>query len=98
MRRSLESVLSEAKTIPLEELPQLCGDLELVRVTALARIATPAAQAPDELLSVPQAAARLNVSENYLYRNSRRLPFVKRIGRKLLFSSAGLDLYLKRAR
>ncbi len=99
MRRELEPLLVLAKTLPPEELPQLCADLELVRVTALSRIAAPAVQAkPDELLDVPQAAARLNVSENYLYRHSRRLPFTRRVGRKLLFSSSGLDSYLKKSR
>jgi len=99
MRSELESALALAKTLPADALPQLCADLELIRMTCLARIAAPAVLAkPDELLDVPQAAKRLNVSENYLYRHSRRLPFTRRVGRKLLFSASGLELYLRRAR
>ena len=95
--RRLEAALDLARTLPPAELPEFLGALETVRVTALARIVAPAVEnRPDELLTVEQAAARLNVSENYLYRNSRRLPFTRRVGRKLLFSSAALDAFLKR--
>ncbi len=74
MRSELESGLALAKTLPADALPQLCADLELIRMTCLARITTPAAQAPDELLAVPEAAHRLGISPNYLYRHSKRFP------------------------
>jgi excisionase family DNA binding protein len=102
MRPSLEAVLVEARTLPAEDLPEFLGELEHVRVVALARIAAPVVQArpDDELLDVAQTARRMNCSRDYLYRNHKRLPFTRpdRVGRKLLFSSAGLDSYLKRAR
>jgi excisionase family DNA binding protein len=101
MRRSLTVVLSEANQIPREELPILIGELEQVRCIAFARLTSPAAEVRhDELLDVKEAAARLNCSDAYLYRNHKKLPFTRRdrVGRKLLFSSAGLDLYLKRTR
>jgi excisionase family DNA binding protein len=95
---SLENLLAVAKTLPPDDLPAFLGALETVRVTALARLASPPVAKPDELLTVEQTAERLNVSQNYLYRQSRRLPFTRRIGRKLLFSSSGLDLYLKKSK
>lgn len=99
LRPSLEKVLTEARTLAPDELPRLLGDLEEIRAVALARIAAPAVEArPDELLTVEQAAKRLSLSKDYLYRHSRRLPFAKRIGRKLLFSSNGLDAYLRKSR
>lgn len=99
MREELQAALSQARTLAPEELPRLLGDLEEIRATALARLARPAVEArPDEMLDVEQAAARMKCSTDYLYRHHRRLPFARRIGRKLLFSSAGLDSYLKRAR
>jgi hypothetical protein len=100
MRPELQSALGLSRTLPADELPLLLGELEQIRVTALARIAAPAGEAPrpDELLDVQQTAARMNVSENYLYRNSRRMPFTRRVGRKLLFSSSGLDSYLRKLR
>lgn len=50
---------------------------------------------PDENLSAPEAARRLGVSADYLYRNARKLPFTVRIGRRLLFSARGLDRWNK---
>jgi hypothetical protein len=98
MRRELESVLNEAKILPLEELPALIGALAEITATAQARLASPRIDArPDELLDVEQAAKRLNCSPDYLYRNHKKLSFWRenKVGRKLVFSSAGLDVYLK---
>ena len=97
MRQELESALTAARTLPPEELPRLLGDLEELRATALARLTTPAAaQRPDELLTVEQAAERLGLSVDYLYRNHSRLPFARRMGRTLRFSSLGIDEYIRR--
>jgi excisionase family DNA binding protein len=99
MRQELESALDAAKTLTVSELPELLGDLEQIRAVAMARLMTPTIAArPDELLSVEQTAARLNVSEDYLYRHSTKFKFARRIGRKLLFSSSGLDAYLRKSR
>jgi len=99
MRASLESAVVLAKTLAPEELPRLLGDLEEIRVTALARFASPVTETrPDELLSVEQASKRMGVSRGYLYRHHRQLNFSRRAGRKLLFSSVGLDSYLKNSR
>src|SRR5882724_2990897 len=97
MRKELEVLLMLAKDLPSADLPRLLGEIREIEATAVARLSTPAVSQPDELLTVEQAAARLNLSKDYLYRHSRRLPFARRIGRKLLFSSNGLDSYLKKA-
>lgn len=52
----------------------------------------------DRLLTVAEAAARLGVSKDYLYRHAKKLPFARRMGRKLLFSSEGINQYIKRGR
>jgi len=45
-------------------LPEFLGDVEQVRITALARIASPAVEArPDESLTIEQAHKRLGVSK-----------------------------------
>jgi hypothetical protein len=97
MRRELEAALALARTLDLADLPLLCGDLELIRVTALARLAAPAVSIEDKLLDIEQTAARLRCSTDFLYRNHKRLPFTRSnaVGGKLLFSSAGLDAYLR---
>ncbi|MGA3090565.1 MAG: hypothetical protein ABSD75_18285 [Terriglobales bacterium] len=96
MKQELEHVLQAAQTLPATALPELLGDLEQIRVTALARLTAPApvGSAPDTLLNVAEAAERLGMSAGYLYRHHADFPFTRRIGRSLLFSSAGIQTYL----
>ena len=96
MRDALRTALVEAQTAPSTELPRLLGDLEEIRATALARLtAQESVQTSDELIDVPEAARRLGVSEDYLYHQHKRLPFARKMGRKLLFSSKGVDNYIR---
>lgn len=97
MRSELQHALHLAEALNLEELAAFLGELEQVRVTALVRLSSPVvASQPDELLDVGATAKRLGVSEDYLYRHQVEFPFARRIGRKLLFSSSGLNKYLAR--
>lgn len=98
MRNELQNVLMAARELPVDDLPRLIGDLEEVRCTAMARLSAPTAFAPqsDELLDVDEAARRLCTSKDYLYRNHPRLPFTRRMGRNLRFSSLGIEKYIRR--
>jgi predicted DNA-binding transcriptional regulator AlpA len=97
MRSELQAALHLAETSSPAEIPALLGELEQIRVTALARLSSPVLVCqPDELLDVGATAKRLGVSQDYLYRHQRKFPFARRIGRKLLFSSSGLDKFLAR--
>jgi predicted DNA-binding transcriptional regulator AlpA len=99
MRKELENAFELAKTLPADELPRLLGDLAEIHAVAFQRLSTPPpAPTHDELVDVEQAARRLGMSENYLYRHSKRFAFTRRNGRALRFSSAGIDAYLRRAR
>jgi predicted DNA-binding transcriptional regulator AlpA len=50
----------------------------------------------DRLLTIGEAAARLQTSEDYLYRNWKNYPFARKLSRKQLrFSSRGIDDFLK---
>ena len=67
---------------PAPELPQLIGDLEAARAAAWARLTAPAADKPrDEPgqearnLDVAEAAKRLGISRDWLYRHASELPF-----------------------
>jgi hypothetical protein len=82
-----------------DELPRLLGELAEIQATATARL-TAVLPAPiaDEMLDVKKAASRMGVSPAYLYRHHDRLPFTRRIGRRLLFSSKGLELYMQKQR
>src|SRR5580704_2402335 len=98
MRTELQSVLAAARAVSPEDLPELLGELEMIRCTAMARLASPAPvhAVPDELLDVREASQRLGVSTAYLYKNHTKFPFTRRIGSKLLFSSLGVGEYLRR--
>lgn len=98
MRQELQAALDQARSIAANELPRLLGDLEEIRATALARLSAPSspAEQPDELIDVAEAARRLGVSPEYLYRNHNRLPFTRHAGRKLLFSSKGIEHFICR--
>lgn len=99
MRPELQTALNAARQIPREELPRLLGELEEIRFTAIARLApVPSFAPPDELLDVDQAAHRLGVSTDYLYRHHGKFPFTRRLGRNLRFSSRGIDSYAATAK
>lgn len=51
--------------------------------------------AEDRLLEAEEAAKLLSVSEDWLYRHAKRLPFARKLGSKMLrFSSLGIQKYL----
>jgi predicted DNA-binding transcriptional regulator AlpA len=71
-------------------------------LAALAAIPLPVAGASashqaDQLLDVEEAAGRLAVSRDWLYRRASRLPFTIRLGPGAVrFSAAGLERWLRR--
>jgi predicted DNA-binding transcriptional regulator AlpA len=97
MRNELQTVMMAARELPAGELPHLLGELEEIRCTAMARLTAPApAQSQaDELLSAPEAARRLGISRDYLYRHHDDFPFTRRVGGRLLFSALGIEKYIK---
>jgi excisionase family DNA binding protein len=99
MTADFKAMLARAQTMPADELPQFLGELEQIRAIAWCRLTTPSTvtRQPDELLSIEAAAERLGVSKDYLYRHNG-LPFSRRMGRKLLFSSAGIDAFIRQKR
>jgi excisionase family DNA binding protein len=92
---------------PPSDLPALAGELARTLALVVARSATSAVTAApptsppvdsvsDELLTVEEAAARLNVKVSWLYRHVRELPFARKIGRRTLrFDARGLDRWLR---
>ena len=49
----------------------------------------------DRLLDAEEAAKFLSVSEDWLYRHAKKLPFAKKLGPKMLrFSAIGIQKYL----
>ena len=85
--------------VPPGRIPALLSQLSAVQSAMAARLVSAdrddAASTEDTLLSVDQAAERLGVSKDWLFRRSKTLPFVVRLGRHLKFSSRGIDRYLR---
>lgn len=100
MRNELEIVLIAARELPAAELPRFLGELEEIRCTAMSRLTAPAPGiAPaDELLGVEEAARRLGMSKDYLYRHHNILGFTRRMGKRLLFSSLGIERHIRQSR
>ena len=92
--RSLEAAIEEmSKDQLLATLNALAAVASRAASKVLSELDAAPVRKPDRNLSVAEAAGRLGVSKDYLYRNWRRLPFARRIGRRLLFSETGLELW-----
>jgi predicted DNA-binding transcriptional regulator AlpA len=84
------------------EMSELCPSLELALGELLRRIVREEistlkneVNCQDRLLDAAEAAKLLCVSEDWLYRNGRRLPFTRKLGPKMLrFSALGIQKYL----
>ncbi len=82
-----------AATLPPDRLPELLGELETIRITALARIQP--AKDEDRTIDAQAAADELGIARSTFYRNHKRkaYPFVSPEGGKLTASLAGLRRY-----
>lgn len=81
------------------QIPALLAQLSAVQASMAARLVVTAQDAANDsveaLLTVDEAAMRLGVSEDWLYRRTRSLPFVVRVGRHVRFSIKGLERYIR---
>ncbi len=55
----------------------------------------PETRGEDRLLSVKEAARKMNVSSDYIYRHAKDLPFTVRVGSRLLFSERGIEQWVR---
>lgn len=99
--RSPLDLLDDLRTRATAEalsLEQVIGELERIKATLWARLVTPVAsgqvRVEDRLLGIKEAALRMGMSQDWLYRHAKNLQFMKRIGRKVLFSEVGLTRWL----
>jgi predicted DNA-binding transcriptional regulator AlpA len=98
MRVELQSAMQLAATLPAERLPEFIGELESVKVVALARIAP--AKDEDRTIDAQTAADELGIARSTFYRNHKRkpYPFVSPEGGKLTASLEGLKRYQENKR
>ena len=88
----LEEILEQARSVPVGDLPEFIGKLATANAVAFSRLhsPSPAPRQADELLGIDEAARRLGIGVDYLYRNHRKFSFTRREGRRLLFSANGI--------
>jgi len=93
----LADILKIMLELPVDELPQLIGELEEAKAWAWQRLTTPSngTQEHDELLDVATAAKRLGLSKDYLYRHHKDYAFARKEGGRLLFSALGIDRHIR---
>ena len=82
------------------DVAQVLGELEVLRfrLWMSATSPPPPAAAPSRALDVAAVVERTGMSKDWLYREARagRLPFARRLGRRVVFDKAGLDRWLDR--
>jgi hypothetical protein len=84
-----------------DALPEVLGALEEARALGWARLQAPSSKPVTEgdvNVSIREAARRLAVSDRWLYKNAKRLPFVRRFGRRVVCSTRGLAEWASRQR
>ncbi len=100
----LEEALAQASP---DALPEILGELERVKARLWVRMlgGTPSKEAhkpppPEDRLLTPEEAARaLNTTATWIYRNSKSLPFTRKLSRKCLrFSENGLRKWMESRR
>lgn len=101
---ALEKAIIEAS---LHEAPRLLGDLERLKASLWARTMSPLATHNglsgttraadgDQLLTVEEAAEKLSVPKDWIYRRAGKLPFTVRLGpRHLRFSARGIEKFIR---
>src|SRR5438093_9112196 len=109
MTATLQQLIAEfvlhpdsAEEIPLEVIPAMLIQLAATQSLLAAKLIETAGSRnvantaeSDQLLDVEQAAEKLGVTPDWLYRRSKRLPFAVRLGRALKFSQNGLDRWIR---
>jgi len=90
--------------LPLRALPGLIAELSALQGWAAMRLRhhderPEPTVTSDRLLDASQAAARIGMSEDWLYRHRHELPFTRHLGtRTVRFSDAGITRWLETRR
>ena len=98
---TLSQILSEPEKVvalPREVIPGLRGELARIDTILLTRLLTDddgssANNQEDRLLEIAEAAAKLGLSHDALYRND--YPFVVKIGKRRRYSAKGIEKFIQ---
>lgn len=107
IRRAATGLLERRAALPAYEVPEALGLLEQMKAALLAsgsgsgdRVDPAAVEAPpeaDQWLTAAEVASMLRRTRAWVYRQARRWPFAKKLGRKtLLISKPHLERWVQR--
>ena len=86
-----------AQGLAVDERARVALSIAAILTALAASPATPERSSTgDRLLKIADAAAKLSVSPDYLYRHADKLPFTVRDGRRLRFSAHGIEQLIVR--
>lgn len=94
----LSRIEAEGRDLSREQIPSALGELERVKASLSIRLMDPHSPAsePDRLLTVEQAADRLGLAKDTLYRKAKAFPFAVRLpGRQVRFSASGIEKFIR---
>jgi excisionase family DNA binding protein len=83
----LATLLATLDGVTRDELPDVLGLLEAAKARCWARLIAPPpprAHDPGRMLTVREAATRLGLSADYLYRHQRQLSFMQKVGTRTI--------------
>ena len=86
-----------AKNTPLLVVQLTADELSAIVQDAV-KSALRSAPKEDRLLTVEEVCKTLRVNPEWLYHNAKKLPFVRKVGGMLRFSSNGLQRYIEGAK
>ncbi len=88
---------SQLSQVDRGQIPILLTQLSSVQGLIAARLAAPqdAATETDTLLTIEEAAGRLGVSPDWIYRRTKTLPFIVRVGRHVRCSSQAIQRFIR---
>jgi predicted DNA-binding transcriptional regulator AlpA len=97
---ALRTAGEAALALPSAEVPEVLGELERLKGLLWVRLSTPTQVPPepaegDRLLGVPEAAAKLGMASSTLYKTADEYAFTVRLGRRLKFSRAGIERFIR---
>ena len=93
-----ERSLPDPTEVPEERIIPMMAHLAAIQTALTARLLArdkKTVHSDDRLLTVKEAATKLQTSKDWIYRNCSDLPFVVRIGKSLRFSELGIDLWIR---
>jgi len=90
--------IEELETVKDAEIPGILAGLSALQGALAARLMNGKPHSPDKkdkLLSVKEVSEIIGCSKDWLYRRTKTLPFVVRLGNQIRYSENGIERYIQ---